>query len=286
MTKKEQKKKCLYIYRFLNKDNEVLYVGKTSNNLKTRMFGHFNSMKRLTEEQLNEINKIQYIKILNSFEWHVLEIFYINYFKAKYNKEFQCEDNDFNILHIEKILEKYKWKNFMCKKEILEMIDNAKNPYNVKGFLKTQKEEQLSIQQFNFICIELQKSKKQSDKISWLLLNLLAYSNLKITEILNLKWEDIENGYYTKNIPADLIFYYTTIINPNLNKIQKPFLIFSQKQNQVSLANICKKIKKSINNYYKNNYNSRSLKNIRKSYFSNKLNKEDILWLQEKERRY
>ena len=274
--------KCFYIYRFLDKNNEVLYVGKTANNLKQRMFGHFNSMKRLTEKQLEEINTIQYIEISNVFDWHILEIFYINYFKAKYNKEFQTNEENFSIINVNNIFYKYFWKDFMHKKEILKMMENAKNPYNIRGFLKTQKEKQLSIQQFNYICMQLQKSKKQTDKINWLLLNLIVYSNLKITEILKLKWEDIENERYTKTIPSDLIFYYTTVINPKLNKIQKPFLIFSQKQEQNSLSNVCRKIKKILTDYYKDNYNSRSLKNIRENYFANEFRKEDILWLQER----
>ena len=76
----DEKEKHYYIYRFLNENNEVLYVGKTYNELLKRILGHVN-LKLLTDSQLKEIDKIQYIEISNAFDWHILEIFYINYFK-------------------------------------------------------------------------------------------------------------------------------------------------------------------------------------------------------------
>lgn len=274
----EQKEKHYYIYRFLNKNNEVLYVGKTYNELLKRILGHVN-LKLLTDSQLREIDKIQFIEISNAFDWHILEIFYINYFKAKYNKEFQCQEELFKIINTKEIVGKYCWKDIITKKEFLEILENSKNKYRRDGILKVQKETQLTQKEFNNLCIELQNSKKISDKINWFLINLLAYTSIGLKNILMLKWKDIENEINKKRIPMELIVFYKETINPSSNFKESDYIIPSQKDGFLTLSNASKKIKMLINRFYKGTYNSRSFKNIRENYFTQALKKEDIIWL-------
>lgn len=274
----EQKEKHYYIYRFLNKNNEVLYVGKTYNELLKRILGHVN-LKLLTDSQLREIDKIQFIEISNAFDWHILEIFYINYFKAKYNKEFQCQEELFKIINTKEIVGKYCWKDIITKKEFLEILENSKNKYRRDGILKVQKEIQLTQKEFNKLCNELQKSKRKSDKINWLLINLLAYTNIGLKNILMLKWKDIKNKININHIPVELITFYkeniifTSMFNEN------DYVIPSQKDGFLPLSNAGKKIKTLINRFYQGTYNSRSFKNIRENYYKQLTKKEDIIWL-------
>lgn len=285
MTKEAHKKeKHYYIYRFLNQENEVLYVGKTYNQLKERIRVHI-KIGKFTEKQLKEIDKIQYIEISNPFDWHILEIFYINYFKAKYNKEFQCQEELFKLINTKEIIGKYYWKDVITKKEFLEILENSKSKYRRNGVLKVQKETQLTQKEFNNLCTELQNSKKTSDKINWLLINLLAYTSIGLKNILMLKWKDIENEINKEHVPVELINFYKETINPFCNFKENDYIISSQKDGFFPLSSASKKIKIFINHFYKGTYNSRSFKNIRENYFAQTLKKEDIIWLNTKKER-
>jgi len=68
-----------YIYRFFDKDNVCLYVGKTIK-LKSR----FNQHKQ-DKDWWQEIVKIEYAEVGRDFMIDLYEIFYINELKGKYN---------------------------------------------------------------------------------------------------------------------------------------------------------------------------------------------------------
>lgn len=74
-----------YIYRFVNKDQKVIYVGKT-NNLNKRYNQHFGKRGHLTKDCYNSVWKIEYIKVDSELNALLLETYYINKFRPKYNK--------------------------------------------------------------------------------------------------------------------------------------------------------------------------------------------------------
>lgn len=74
-----------YIYRFIDKNQKVAYVGKT-NNLNKRYNQHFGKRGHLTKECYNSVWKIEYIKVDSELNALLLETYYINKYRPKYNK--------------------------------------------------------------------------------------------------------------------------------------------------------------------------------------------------------
>lgn len=74
-----------YIYRFIDKNQKIAYVGKT-NNLNKRYNQHFGKKGHLTKECYNSVWKIEYIKVDSELNALLLETYYINKYRPKYNK--------------------------------------------------------------------------------------------------------------------------------------------------------------------------------------------------------
>lgn len=68
------------VYRFLNINNEIIYIGKAKN-LKERLRGH----THLSKECYTNTHKIQYITFNNEADMSTAEIYYINKYKPEYN---------------------------------------------------------------------------------------------------------------------------------------------------------------------------------------------------------
>lgn len=83
VSKCEYKFDGLCIYRFLDKDNNIIYVGKTVD-LVNRMTTHF-SGGHLDESCYEQVNKIEYIKCENQADMNIKEIYFINKYKPKFN---------------------------------------------------------------------------------------------------------------------------------------------------------------------------------------------------------
>jgi excinuclease ABC subunit C len=75
------------VYRFLNKDGTILYVGK-ANDLKSRVSSYFvntNLLYGKTKALVAQIDKIKITTVESELEALLLEAFYIKQFKPKYN---------------------------------------------------------------------------------------------------------------------------------------------------------------------------------------------------------
>lgn len=88
-----------YIYKLLDKDGDVLYVGKT-NNLERRLKEHISN-----QEWAGEIDSLYYAICRDDFEQKVYENYYIIRSNPKYNKQ----EKSFST-HI--ILPELKWQKF------------------------------------------------------------------------------------------------------------------------------------------------------------------------------
>lgn len=110
-----------YVYKLLDKNENVLYVGKT-NDLKRRLTEHI-----ANQEWKNEINSLYYAVCRDDFEQRTYENYYIIKSNPKYNKQ----DKSFST-HI--ILPELKWKKFEdteklnedeeMKKRLFFLLDN------------------------------------------------------------------------------------------------------------------------------------------------------------------
>ena len=74
-----------YIYRFIDSNKRILYVGKT-NNLDKRFVQHFRKNGHLPKECYGSVWKIEYIKVDSELNALLLETYYINKYRPKYNK--------------------------------------------------------------------------------------------------------------------------------------------------------------------------------------------------------
>lgn len=73
-----------YVYRFSNSNLKPIYVGKT-NNLDRRFKQHF-TKGHLPKECYNSVYSMEYIKVNSELNALLLETFYINKYRPRYNK--------------------------------------------------------------------------------------------------------------------------------------------------------------------------------------------------------
>ena len=77
---------CLaYIYRFIDCDNNIIYVGKTSQTLDKRISQHF-TKGHLSRECYRSIVRIEYQKYKTESDALIMETYYITKDNPKYNK--------------------------------------------------------------------------------------------------------------------------------------------------------------------------------------------------------
>lgn len=104
---KNKHKHINYVYRFLNKNEEVIYVGKTETDLRKRISGHF-TRGHLPKECYEETSKIQFLASVSSTMMDIKEIYYINLYKPKYNTNYRSDENHIII----RDFQQDKWIDF------------------------------------------------------------------------------------------------------------------------------------------------------------------------------
>ena len=112
------------VYRFLNKDNEVIYIGKASE-LNSRLNSHNHLPKQCYKETVN----IEFIQFETEYEMDLAERYYIPKFNPKYNTVFKDKSINISILEFDN----KEWKQFIKeekKKEIRSLKRNINNENN------------------------------------------------------------------------------------------------------------------------------------------------------------
>lgn len=82
-------KNKFFVYRFLDTYGNVNYVGKT-NNLDRRMREHFNGEGHCDKECYDTTYKVEYIPVYKEINAYLVETYFMNKYKAKYNKLNMC----------------------------------------------------------------------------------------------------------------------------------------------------------------------------------------------------
>lgn len=99
-----------YLYRFINKEGEVIYIGRT-NDIKRRFLReHFTNNTHLPNKCYLEIEKIEYVKLVESEEV-AYEAILINRNRPKYNTQFKDE----GCFHVQ--LPEFEWVEFQWEYE-------------------------------------------------------------------------------------------------------------------------------------------------------------------------
>lgn len=82
-----------YVYRFRHYlTNEIIYVGKTTRKINTRMNEHFSKRGHLPNKCYDNVGKIEYIEVSSDADARLVELYLINKYKPKYNIEGKAQD--------------------------------------------------------------------------------------------------------------------------------------------------------------------------------------------------
>lgn len=73
------------VYRFLDKDSKIIYVGKTAS-LESRLYSHFKGKAHLPKECYEMTQTVEIITLKSKAEMDIKELFYINVYKPQFNK--------------------------------------------------------------------------------------------------------------------------------------------------------------------------------------------------------
>lgn len=79
--KTEQKN---YVYRFLDENFKVIYIGKTTN-IDSRMKQHFGNNGHLLNECYEKVCRVDYIELKTKLDMDIKELYYIGKLNPKYN---------------------------------------------------------------------------------------------------------------------------------------------------------------------------------------------------------
>ena len=110
-----------YIYRFLDEEENILYIGRT-NDLERRILAeHFTDLGHLPMECYKSIDKIEYTEVLNESEEVAYEAVLINKIKPSYNTQFK-DEGEFNIN-----LPEFDWHEFKVNEKYFEYLKSKKN---------------------------------------------------------------------------------------------------------------------------------------------------------------
>ena len=102
-----------YTYRFKDKYDNTIYVGYTGQKMGERMNQHF-TKGHLPKECYQSVAKIEYIKWKTKSDAQVMEVYFINKYKPKFNKQ----DKRSDTLTIQ--LEEKDWKTYQVLKKQVE----------------------------------------------------------------------------------------------------------------------------------------------------------------------
>lgn len=204
------------VYRFLNKDNKVIYVGKAKD-LKSRLNRH----THLDRECYEEKESIEYIEFNTEDDMDFAERYYIMRLNPKYNTV--LSDKDFSLSSIE--LDVKKWNKYLEDSD--DKVCNCKDNESVKSLIEELKEIKIRIdtirkfdlmwdktgeKRFNDVFEELlNKEEELKTKIEeiikytqnnnfddWIIEEFLNNCVFSIEDLIKNKIKDIEDKYYNK----------------------------------------------------------------------------------------
>ncbi len=242
-----------YVYRFLDKTKNVIYVGKSKQDLEQRFRGHLH----LPEECYDQVYKIEYIECSTESDMSIKEIYYINKYR---NTNFF-----FNVLDTTELPTSVtfddKWKQYKgpLGSHFHKSINYKKGytsektvRYNKDGSIdkrKTNKkkgdssfvegftsdEVDLIIKQLIKNINEATNNNQEQIRFRNLMMFMLSINlPLKTNDFLNLKYKDLfDSKDKLKSVEMKLSrFYKDTILKVPLRKnVRKIILAYTQRYN-------------------------------------------------------
>lgn len=240
-----------YVYRFLDKSKNVIYVGKSKQDLEQRFRGHLH----LPDKCYDLVYKIEYIECLSESDMSIKEIYYIN--------KYRNENFYFNVLDIAElptsVVFNDKWKmykgplgahfhksinykkGYTSEKQTRYNKDgsvdkrkpNKEKGYSsfVEGFTKDEV-DLIIVQLINAINSATNENQKQICFRNLMMFVLSINIPLKTQDFLNLKYKDLfDKNDKLKPIEMQLGRYYkdSVIKIPIRNYVKKVVLAYTKK---------------------------------------------------------
>lgn len=166
--RKDNNKKY-YIYKLLNINDEVIYVGQTTN-MNKRMYDHkINNYKNW--DLYSNIYKIRYAEVESDYHMNIYEIHYICKYDPKYNIQFKTNNKKlFNLPEV-------KWKQFVLKDFIITLQNSyiLRNGQEIKDIINS----------------------------NWYKQNLYLYEELEYKGDDDVKYINDVNKYFNPNITEE-----------------------------------------------------------------------------------
>lgn len=213
------------VYKFLDKDDNVLYIGK-SKQFKTRIFNHLRNKSHLPNECIEKINRIEFLDFKYECDMNIFELYCISYYNPPYNKD---SKSPVGVIHIDvpKIWNELDMESFIeiRPNNIMETKTDKILKFNKDIFLNEELSQFLN-NHFDKILSDidiktLQELCKMSEFNIKDINDYIAYNNNK-AEIINdngeiklIKRKKGRNGYGTfsrvKIRDTNYIYYKTCI---------------------------------------------------------------------------
>lgn len=186
------------VYRFINNEGEIIYIGKAKNLIK-----RLNSHNHLPQECYKERQKIEFVSFETEEEMNIAERYFIAKIKPKYNIEFSRNDINFTIER----LECASWENYSKEKTKLTKIDIKTDKSKIDENIK-KLENSIEI-----LRNELREAERESPEENFLVELIIKKEN----ELNEMKREIIEELLFTNGLRCedgpmkDLYIKYATI---------------------------------------------------------------------------
>ncbi|MCR8746218.1 GIY-YIG nuclease family protein [Romboutsia lituseburensis] len=115
------------VYRFLDRDKNIIYIGMTNNAWRRIMNQHFKPNGHLSQDCYSQTARVDIVKLDNNLECKSLEEYLIDKYKPKFNKRDKSKNPFGTYGSIKQYDDMEKWKPYRTLKDFNSKIEKPKN---------------------------------------------------------------------------------------------------------------------------------------------------------------
>ena len=199
------KKKCkdsgYFVYKFIDDDNQIIYIGKTIR-LPARMVQHFKTDSHLTDECYDNVKYIFYSSLKTKVEMDIYEIYLIDIHRPPYNVQSVHEEEEISSIVLpELVWEKYNNESLVLKgKGAISNKKTAAVIEDIRAMVTTLGESLTDIRDRALILIGFAGAFRRSELVE-ITMDDLEFNRDGLTIMLKYGKKDQESQGYKKGIP-------------------------------------------------------------------------------------
>ena len=119
--KKKRNASDYFVYKFIDADNQIIYIGKTIR-LPARMVQHFKTDSHLSDECYDHVKYVFYSSLNTKAEMDIYELYLIDKYRPRYNIKSVYEEEEISSI----VLPELVWKEYQS--ECLELKEKGTIP--------------------------------------------------------------------------------------------------------------------------------------------------------------